>query len=444
LNATARSLTPIRIAYAALGSGSAPVWCAKEAGIFADEGLDAEVVLIRGSGNVAAELLSNQVQFANIAAPLAVSANLKDGDLVYLTGGINWLIQSIIARREVESPAQLRGRKFGVSRSGGVDDVIVDYLLSADGIHLAKDLKHVSIDNQPDAITKLDSGEIDAALFSPPYCFEAVKHRHHVLIDAADLRIDYQLGGIVARRSYIEGHSETASAVVRAYVRGIHRYKTDAALALDVLRKYSLIDDGAVARQCYETANRYFQCKPYPTTAGLHRVICQIAGKNPGAKHLSVEEMTACGFLAALDNSGFIDELYFGGKMATGGDTVSVLTQALETASRTKRGQLAISGHDEDFQLEIEGETPIHVEIRGGQLAVHSGPSPRQEPLHFTRVQFNRETLSSILEGRMSPVEAMEQGKLFLRTRLYGGALITILLRAAYDLARKRRLRAEA
>jgi hypothetical protein len=34
----------------------------------------------------------------------------------------------------------------------------------------------------------------------------------------------------------------------------------------------------------------------------------------------------------------------------------------------------------------------------------------------------------------------MEQGKLFLRTRLYGGALLTILLRSAYDLARERKL----
>jgi hypothetical protein len=34
----------------------------------------------------------------------------------------------------------------------------------------------------------------------------------------------------------------------------------------------------------------------------------------------------------------------------------------------------------------------------------------------------------------------MEEGKLFLRTRLYGGGLITILLRSCFDLARERRL----
>ena len=53
------------------------------------------------------------------------------------------------------------------------------------------------------------------------------------------------------------------------------------------------------------------------------------------------------------------------------------------------------------------------------------------------------QTLQAIVGGRLSPVAAMEQGKLYLRTRLYGGALITILLRAAYDLARDRRLGAE-
>jgi len=153
--------------------------------------------------------------------------------------------------------------------------------------------------------------------------------------------------------------------------------------------------------------------------------------------------MMDCRWLAALDNSGFIDEIYSGGKMAAGGDIFKVLNEALEAASRTKRGQLAVTGHDEDFQVEIDGHAPIHVEIRGGILAVRTGPSPRQEPLHFTRVQLDAETLAAILAGNISPVEAMEQGKLFLRTRLYGGALLTILLRAAYDVARERRLRAE-
>lgn len=306
------SSIPVRIAYAALGSGSAPVWCAKEAGIFTEEGLDAEVSLIRGSGRVTEALLKNEIQFANIAAPLVVAANLAGDDLVYLTGGVNWMIQSIITRREIQSAVQLRGRNFGVSRSGGVDNFLVDYLLKPYGISMITDLKHVSIDNQPDAVAKLDRCDIDAALFSPPYSFVAVQHGHWVLIDSGEQRIDYQLGGIVARRSFVEQNPEITRKVVRAYVRGVHRYKTDLDIALGVFRKYSLIDDAEVARQCYETANRYFQRRPYPTVPGLHRVLDEAAKNDSAAKRLRVEDMMDCRWLAELDNSGFIQDLYAG------------------------------------------------------------------------------------------------------------------------------------
>lgn len=303
-------LIPVRIAYAALGSGSAPVWCAKEAGIFADEGLDAEVLLVRGSGRVADALLKDEIQFANVAAPMVVAANVKGGDLVYLTGGVNWLIQSIVARAAIGSPAELRGRVFGMSTSGGVDDFLVAYLLQPHGIVAATDLRHRPIENQPDAIAKMDRGEIDAALFSPPYCFEAAKHGHRALIDAGEQRIDYQLGGIIARRSYVEQNPEAVRRVVRAYLRGIHRYQTDRTLALAVFRKYSLIENDEVARQCYETAKRYFQQRPYPSMAGITRVLAEAAKLDPAAKGLSAEAMIDRRWLAELDASGYIEQLY--------------------------------------------------------------------------------------------------------------------------------------
>jgi len=115
------------------------------------------------------------------------------------------------------------------------------------------------------------------------------------------------------------------------------------------------------------------------------------------------------------------------------------LKTALEAGAKTPRGARAVAGHDEDFELEV-GKEVFHVGFQGGQLSINQGKSPRREPLHFSRVQTDEATLRRILDGQISPVEAMEEGKLFLRTRLYGGALLTILLRSAYDLARERKL----
>ncbi|MGH7848173.1 MAG: ABC transporter substrate-binding protein [Candidatus Binatia bacterium] len=433
-----KSLIPVRIAYAALGSGSTPVWTAKEAGIFADEGLDAELTLIRGSGRVAQAMLANEVQFANIAAPLVVKANLKGGDLIYLTGGINCLIQSIITRPEIQNPEQLRGRTLGAGRSGGVDDFLIPYLLKRFGLEVT-DVNTRPIENQPDAIAKMAGGEIDGALFSPPYSFEATKRGYRVLLDSGDYWIDYQLGGIVARRAYVEQNPEVTRRVVRAYVRGIHRYKTDPDFVTGVLRKYSLIEDETVARQCYAAAGRYFQQKPYPTVPGIHRVLNEAANVDPAARRTRVEDLMDSRWVAELDNGGFIRDLYApGGTGPSAANLLGDLRAALEDASRTARGQLVLAGHNEDFQIEVTGHEPIHVEIADKRLTVRAGPSPRQEPLRFTRIQIDEASLRSILAGNLSPVEAMERGKLFLRTRLYGGAQLTILLRAAYDLVRAR------
>lgn len=116
------------------------------------------------------------------------------------------------------------------------------------------------------------------------------------------------------------------------------------------------------------------------------------------------------------------------------------LRSALAAAAATPRGRLAAGGHDETYELEVDGRALAHVDLVAGSLALRAGPAPRHEALRFTRVQCDEATLRAILDGRLGPVEAMEAGRLFLRTRLYGGAQITILLRAAHDLARERRL----
>jgi NitT/TauT family transport system substrate-binding protein len=304
------ALIPARIAYAALGGGSAPVWIAREAGIFEDEGVDAEVLLVRGSGRVTEALVANEVQFGNFAAPLAVEMNRKGGDLVFLTGGLNWIVQMIIGRPEIEAASQLRGKTFGIAGgTGGVDHLLVPYLLQRYGVDFERDMQTRTIESQPDAIEKMAAGEIDAALFSPPYAFEATKRGNRILIDGGDLRIDYQLGGIVASRAFVAENQDLTRRVVRAYVRGVHRYKTDADYVVGILRQYSLIEDENVARQTHATQNRFFQPVPYPSVRGIQAVIDQTT-RGAESSQVQPEAMVDARWVGELEHSGFIRDLY--------------------------------------------------------------------------------------------------------------------------------------
>jgi len=116
------------------------------------------------------------------------------------------------------------------------------------------------------------------------------------------------------------------------------------------------------------------------------------------------------------------------------------LADALAAASKMPRGERAVKGHDEFYEYLVEGRAPFHFQIVGGELRFGQGPAPERLALRYTRLELAEDTLRAILNGDVSPVEAMGQGKLLLRTRLYGGGQMIMLLRAAYDLARARRL----
>ena len=302
--------SPIRIAYAALGAGSTPVWIAHEAGLFAAEGLDVEVALIRGSKSAAEALMEGAAQFGNFAAPAVVEANLRGGDLVYLTGGINQLVQSLIVRPEIVHPAQLRGRTLGAGEPGDPQAHLLRLLLGRHGLELGRDLATRYIANQPEAIELMDAATIDGAMFSPPYSFVAEKHGHRVLVDAGELHLEYQLGGLIARRAYIDAHPDIIEKAVRAYVRGVHRFKTRPDEAVQVFRKYSRLEDEEVARRCWAVMDRYFLPAPYPTLKGMQAVIEQMEEHRPEAAAADAGAMVDLRWVRALEESRFIDGLY--------------------------------------------------------------------------------------------------------------------------------------
>lgn len=282
----------------------------RKAGLLLQEGLDAELVLIRGSRPVTDALLAGQVPFGHIAAPAAVEANLHGADLVVLLGALNTLIQRLITRSDIRTPEQLRGRTLGVGQD--IDNRLARYLLPRHGLELEKDVAIRHIESQPDAIEKLEAGEIDGALFSFPYAFEATKRGYTVLIDCGELGFDYQLDALIASRAVVDSQPDVMRRLARAYVRGMHRYKTDPDFVVGVLRKYSLIEDEAVALQCHAALDRHFPRVPFPTVRGMQTILDHLAEQNPAARTADPNTMIDSRWVQELDESGFIRDLYAG------------------------------------------------------------------------------------------------------------------------------------
>jgi ABC-type nitrate/sulfonate/bicarbonate transport system substrate-binding protein len=138
----------------------------------------------------------------------------------------------------------------------------------------------------------------------------ALKRGFKPLVNAADLGLEYQLGGIIARQAFIDANPELTRRFVRAYVRGIHRCRTDLDFTVGVLCKYSHLEDEEVARESARWQDHCFQPKPYPTIKGLQTILRQLSEREPAARTASADAMTDMRWLRELDETGFFDALY--------------------------------------------------------------------------------------------------------------------------------------
>jgi LysM repeat protein len=98
---------------------------------------------------------------------------------------------------------------------------------------------------------------------------------------------------------------------MKAYVEGIHYYKTHRKESLAILEKYLKTTDPEALREVYEDIGlALVPEKPYPTLKGIQIMLQELAVTEPKAKSSRPEQFVDMSFVKELDSSGFIDGLY--------------------------------------------------------------------------------------------------------------------------------------
>ena len=84
---------------------------AKDAGLFAKNGLNVEPVNIRGGALITMGIISGQLQFSGAGAESAVAARIEGGDVVLLACPVDSDPVYLITRPEIKSAADLKGQR---------------------------------------------------------------------------------------------------------------------------------------------------------------------------------------------------------------------------------------------------------------------------------------------------------------------------------------------
>src|SRR5215831_13082983 len=297
------------VGFATIGQGAGPMMVTWKAGLFAKHGLEiAKPRIMGGAKGVVRGLMSREIQFGNLAAPALLRANIKgEADLVFLTGGINQ--QFIMGRPGLDRREQLAGKKIGLVGDGGLNDALVKFViqkLAAEGIAGLHEETVLAGDKELQALL---NGQCDAIVITPPESIDAQRKGCKYLVDFAEYGFNYALGGIAARRDYVEQNSEITRKFVKAYVEGMHRYRTDREFTVDVQAEYSGIADRSVAEETYDLTQPGMPSVPYPIVSSLQTLLDFMAEELAEAKNADARRFVDDRFIRELDQSGFVAAL---------------------------------------------------------------------------------------------------------------------------------------
>ncbi|HVH91415.1 MAG TPA: ABC transporter substrate-binding protein [Candidatus Acidoferrum sp.] len=296
--------------FATIGQGAGPMMVTWKAGLFQKHWLDIDKPRIMGGAKgVVRGLMSREIQFGNLAAPALLRANVKgEADLVFLTGGINQ--QFIMGRPGLDRREQLAGKKIGFVGDGGLNDALVKFViqkLAAEGIQgLHEEVVPAGGDKE---LAALLSGQCDAIVITPPESIDAQRKGCKYLVDFAEYGLNYALGGIASRRDYVEQNPEITRKFIKAYVEGMHRYRTDREFTVGVQAEYSGIADRSVAEETYDLTQPGMPGVPYPVVSSLQTLLDFMAKELPEAKDADARRFVDDRFIRELDESGFIASL---------------------------------------------------------------------------------------------------------------------------------------
>ncbi len=117
----------LRIAYSSISGAYTGIWVAHDAGFFAKEGLEDQIILIPSATQLAQVTVAGDVDIASLGGGPVIAAVLSGADLRVIGNNVNKMIFSLHTKPEVKSIEELRGKRIGVSRFGSSSDVSARY-----------------------------------------------------------------------------------------------------------------------------------------------------------------------------------------------------------------------------------------------------------------------------------------------------------------------------
>ena len=199
--------------------GYSPLWVATKKGFFDQQGLDVQLVLLRGVPMTVQALAAGSLHFGSGGPEPYIEASERGLDFVVTGGIINGIAQFLIAGKNYKTYEDLRGATFGMASLTGGTITALREALKLKGLEYPRDYKLLIIAGGSSAnLAALQSGQIAATTVAVPLNYAAEESGLNIIGRLSEGIPHFQTNAFVVRRSWAEKNRPVMVRFMKAMV----------------------------------------------------------------------------------------------------------------------------------------------------------------------------------------------------------------------------------
>lgn len=309
-----KKLDPLIVSYSSFTGNRAPLWIAKELGLYEKYGLDVKLVSIAAGSVSLTALLAGDVHLTTDSSSGVVSAVARGAPIVTIsTNGA--LPYQLIAVPSIRSPAELKGKIVGSSRIGAGTDFLLRRILANLGFTVGKDVSLIptGVSESEKRIQLMFQGKIDATIGESDKVFQFSElggQKISVLGEPKDFGVPPPGSEINTTRQILKEIRPRLKAFFMAYSEAIAAGRKNRELTYQVFRKYLRVDNPKLLDFTYRV--QFLQAipaKPYPREDAVQASIEDLRGTTPKLEGMKVSDFIDASLIKEIDNEGFFTRL---------------------------------------------------------------------------------------------------------------------------------------
>jgi len=207
----------VRLGIQSNNIGFLPFHLAYHKGYYREQGIDLETIFMATQA-VNAAFVRGDIDYS-AAINGMVQTIVRGNPAKILACAVDRPLISLIARKDIRSAQDLKGKKIGGSTPGGTATLMADTALKHLGLQAGRDVIIVPL--RENRLTTLESGAVDAALLGVPENILAVERGYNEIVFVGDI-VNFPQNAIGASAKKIQESPDEVYGLVRAALRALN------------------------------------------------------------------------------------------------------------------------------------------------------------------------------------------------------------------------------